>query len=180
MSHQAEPVLLECSAIDEVVRHVADQQIAAILFRPRVAPVDRDAGRSGEKSKRRSTLGRPSKLSVLAEPRSQLPPRFVRADAKQPREFPRGSNVDGRGGGSGKRVTHQIAIVVHQHLSRHAVGAHELVPPIVHTQAVLTATTGQLESTRVSGVKNKPPSARRYRFGFRVVADSDVATGQVR
>ena len=67
--------------MDDVVGHVADEQVAVKLGRKRVAAVDRHAGAAGEEARRRAPLVRAGHEPLAPQPRPQHPPRLDGADA---------------------------------------------------------------------------------------------------
>ncbi len=73
--------------MDEVVGHVADEQVAPELGRKGVATVNRHAGAAGEEARRRAPLVGAGDDPLAPQSRPQRPPRLDRADAVQLREF---------------------------------------------------------------------------------------------
>ena len=85
--YQAKAVSFQRGAIDQVIGHVADQQVAMILLRPGIAAVDSDPSGTGKEAKRFTTLIGATKLACAAQLSSQGPPRFWWADPKEPSEL---------------------------------------------------------------------------------------------
>ena len=164
---QLQTFVLQPSPINQIVGHVADQQVSSILFRPGITTVDRDARRASEKSKRSTAFVRASKLPFLTESSAQNPPGFAGADAEQFCVLAVGSDVDSCGRSFDVRIPRHIPIVIHQRLSRNAVRADKLPAPVIDAESVLAAAAGQLELSERSRIKNE--SAPAYRDWLRVV-----------
>src|SRR5262249_13291651 len=131
--------------VDEVVRHLADEDVATVLLGPGIAAIDRYTRRAGEEARGLPALVRARNDALAAEPRAQDPPRLVRADAKEFRVLAGGSNVDGGRGGLDVGIASQVTAVVKNLMNGIAVLTNEGVAPIIHAHPVLTAAAGCLE-----------------------------------
>ena len=83
--------------MDDVVRNVADEQVAAILRRKRVAAIDGHSGPAGEETRWQPALVGARDDPLAAEPGPKDPPRLDGADAMELGEFALGGNIHGGG-----------------------------------------------------------------------------------
>ena len=134
--------MLQTGPENQVVGHFTDQQIATIRLRPRITPIDRHAGHTGEEPARLASLGRTGNQALAPKPRPQLSPGLDRAATEQPSLLASGNDVDRRSRTGQELVSSQVAVVVGDHLSRDAVLANELAAPVIQTHPVLTTTAG--------------------------------------
>ncbi len=164
--------------MNDVVGHVAHEQVAVKFGRKSVAAVNRDPGRAREKARGRAPFVGPGHDALGTQPRPECAPGLDGAGAVKLGEFAGGGDVDcGR-----KRleigIASKVAAVVHDQRKRLAVGANVRAPPVVHAHAVLATAARQCKRLGPR-VEQEALAADGHRLSLRFAGPADVAAGIV-
>ena len=140
MSDKRHSARLEDLAMDNVAADIADERIAAKLFGPGVAAVNRHASRAGKVTRGASAaFDWTGHRALHAQARPQLAPWFDRTDAENFRLRAIGGDAFSACGDVARRVSGQVSIINENELNVIAIGANEFPSPFVERHPVLTA-----------------------------------------
>ena len=166
----------ERHAMDEIVRDLADDRLAAALGGKGVAAIDRDAAGAGEEAAVPTSLRRPLRDARDALFGAGDAPELERTGPDQVRLGLVRVEVDGHRRGGRERIAGGVAAVVDDVADRVAVVADERVAPVVHRHAVLPGRGRRLEAARAR-VEEDEAAADVDRLRLRVGAGPDRAAG---